>query len=1048
MGGMPMLDEDAKGVLIIVDYAERWPEDDLLEFIRESKGLWELPLRFLLLSRPAGVWWEQFEYLLDNELDLDAEAIRLAPLGARPEEREHAFRVARDAFAERLKVSDPEAIGPPAGLLSDDAYSLILTIHMAALAAVDAHHRKTSAPVDPARLSSYLLRRERDHWRNLERSKRIRTDAEALESAVYAASLCGPMRQREAFEVAMAMGIASSRERARRIVRDHAFCYPPPPVLREADNVLEPLQPDRLAEDFVALTLPGHGGEFMGQHWAAGATNQLLESTRKEVGQSVRGALITLIEMATRWRHIAVDYLSPLLRARPRIVLECGNASLATLADNPYIELETLQTVAAVLGDYDRTGLGTGAAAVLGRVIKARLQEVEDPAEKAALCHELTVIYQFAGLFDQAAGTARDEVALLRPLAEEGSDDHSFALADALFSLCAALTEQGNHKEAVEAGAEALKIRRGSLPVRGGTPPHGGTGELNTTGPTRPAVPFGTALAASLVHHAEWLFYESGDARALVICGEAVSRLRRVTERGPNRRMYLARALHSQTGILLRTANLEAALRTAAQSVSAWRELFAERQSVSRAERLVHALALMSTVQVRVGQTRAAIDSAGEAVSLARQVVASDPERTALLAHALAILGDSLAYQGPIQAVTVSSESLRLYRSLARKDSRHREALAASLAKHATLLLKCGQVASALPLTRESVTLTDADANADAAAPVDKSVLALTLGAWADALKILGDHDQALTAARKAAKATEELAQRLPWFASVLAERQGRIADILLAKGELSDSKEMSRIALRTYAHFRRTYAPLPWLDVRLTISCVRALVVSGDLKASTRGIRRVEAVLRKTGAADGGDAAAFLALLALHQWAANHREEAAASARNAVVLFRARIMERPGAKLELATALELHGMMAVEQGRRELGLIDLQEADALLKELRRGDQRNSTLAPFQVRCLTSLGLAYHALARDEEARAATREAVSLVRTGGLTAMALEIAVDAHIAFARIRLERGAHLPDAVRAVQAARQLCLAAGPTGLAEQEAELTELMRQLMK
>ncbi|KUM86077.1 MULTISPECIES: ATP-binding protein [Streptomyces] len=1042
MRSAPVVGEDATGVLVIVDYAERWPEHDLSEFIRQSLELWKLPLRILLLSRPAGAWWEQLEYSLDRDLDLVAEAVRLPPLGARLEDRERAFLEARNAFAARLKVSELEAVNPPPGLLSDPAYSLILTIHMAALAAVDAYHQKTSAPVDPARLSSYLLKRERDHWQNLERRKRLRTDAEALESAVYAASLCGPLRRREAYEIAVLMGTASNNERARKIVEDHAFCYPSPSVLREEEDVLEPLQPDRLAEDFVALTLPGHGAEFTGQRWMAEATDQLLKSSSEDDSRSVRAALTTLIEMAPRWRHISVDYLSPLLKARPRIVLECGNASLATLANNPHIELGTLRIVAETLRSHQHKGLGTGAAAILARVTKARLQEVEDPAEQATLCHELTAIYQLAGLFDQAAETAHQEIALLRPLAEAGSDSHSAALADALFSLCAALTEQGSHKEAAQAGAEALKIKD-SLSV-GGAPD-----DSRPTAPERSAGTFGTALSASLVHHAEWLFYESGDLRALMICDEAVSRLRRVSEWGPNRRVYLARALHSQASFLLGMADVEAAWRTAAQSISEWRKLFAEKRSVHCAERLVQALALMSTVQVRKGHTRAAIDSASEAVSLARKVRDADKRRTVPLAEALAVLGDTMAHESPIKALTVSSESLRLYRSLARKEPRHREALAVALAKHTTILLKCGRVTTALPLSLESVTLTGTEANTRVPVPGDKTVLALVLGARADALKMAGDHDQALTLARQAAEASEELAQRLPWFAPDLAERQSRIADILLAKGELSNSVTMSLIALRTYAHFRQIYAPLPWLDVRLTTSYVRALVAVGDLRRSARGIRRLGSTLREIGGTEGVETAVFLALLALHQWAANHREEAAASARNAVRLYQARGAERPGVRLELATVLEMKGKMSVEQGHSESGLRDLITANTLLTELRKNGHENPSLVPFQVRCLTSLGSAYHALARDQEARAATREAVSLIRTDELSATPLEIAVDAHITFARIRLERRAHLSEVAPVVRAAQHMCTAAGATsGLAKQEAELTDLMRRLTK
>ncbi|MGW6888124.1 tetratricopeptide repeat protein [Streptomyces chartreusis] len=1038
MGGMPTLGDDTTGVLIIVDYAERWPEDDLWSFIRNSMDHWKLPLRFLLLSRPAGVWWEQVEYLLDKHLDLDAEAVRLPPMGTRLKERERAFLAARDAFAARLGVSRPKSIGPPPGLISDPAYSLILTIHMAALAAVDARHRRTSAPVDPARLSSYLLQRERDHWRNLERTKRIRTDAETLESAVYAASLCGPMLLREANEVVVVMGIAGGVERVRNVVRDHSLCYPP--ASNGAASVLEPLQPDRLAEDFIALTLPGHDGGFAAEPWAANATTQLLRSNRKEINRSVRGALTTLIEMAARWRHIAVDHLAPFLRAHPRIVLQCGNASLVTLADNPHIGLDTLQAVAHVLRGYDGPGLGTGAAAILSRVLKLRMQEVEDPVERAALCHELTAIYQIAGLFDQGAGTARHEIALLRPLAEAEPDEYGTALADALLSLCAALAEQGNHEEAAEAAAEALRIKRTGLPVPRGSSPDDGPPKPNRGGPAPVAGPFGTALAASLVHHAEWLFHKSGNPRAIAVCGEAVKLLRRVTERGPNRRAYLARAWHSLTGFLLHTAALDAALETAKESVSAHRELFAERNSVHRAEQLVHALALLSSVQTSKGSTRAAVESANEAVSLARKVVEHDQDRTSLLAHALSTLGEGKADQYPNAAVTVSSEALRLYRSLARKHPRHRDALTASLAKHATLLLKVGQNDSALAVAREGVALVEDTA------PYDKRVLPLTFGALSDAFKVSGDLDGALTTARKAVEATEELARRLPWLESELAQRQGKVADILIVKGELDASEAMSRTALRTYAGFRRAYAPLPRLDMRLRISHVRCLVASGDLKASQRGIRKAESALRRTGTVTGEDWAALLMLGALHKWAANDRAEALASALGAVLYFRSLVAERPGTKLELATALELHGRMAVEEGHKALGLRHLQEADTLLKALHRNGGNNSLVALCRLACLNSLALAYHTMGRDVEARTATREAVSLVPENDLAVAARELVVDACITFARIRLARGVSLAEAVPAVRKAQELCAAAGSAGLVEREAELADLMRQL--
>ena len=42
------------------------------------------------------------------------------------------------------------------------------------------------------------------------------------------------------------------------LVEDHARCYPP----ADPGLVLDPLYPDRLGEDYLALTLPGHEDEF------------------------------------------------------------------------------------------------------------------------------------------------------------------------------------------------------------------------------------------------------------------------------------------------------------------------------------------------------------------------------------------------------------------------------------------------------------------------------------------------------------------------------------------------------------------------------------------------------------------------------------------------------------------------------------------------------------------------------------------------------------------------------------------------------------------
>lgn len=86
----------------------------------------------------------------------------------------HAIRIEPGA-ADGL--ADPAPITPPTQLAQPD-FGLTLTVHMAALVAVDALARGHQAPTDPAALSVYLLNREHGHWRRLHESRAEGTEFE------------------------------------------------------------------------------------------------------------------------------------------------------------------------------------------------------------------------------------------------------------------------------------------------------------------------------------------------------------------------------------------------------------------------------------------------------------------------------------------------------------------------------------------------------------------------------------------------------------------------------------------------------------------------------------------------------------------------------------------------------------------------------------------------------------------------------------------------------------------------------------------------------
>jgi hypothetical protein len=155
------------GLLVIVDYAERWPVEDLLALAQDRLLRSGVPIRVLLLARPAGLWWDNLSYRLGERWDIPAEAMVLTALADTAVERAAVFVAARDRFAGLLDVPDPHRITPPLEGLGADVFGLVLTVHMAALVTVDAHARGQLPPLDPAALSVYLLQRERDHWASM-----------------------------------------------------------------------------------------------------------------------------------------------------------------------------------------------------------------------------------------------------------------------------------------------------------------------------------------------------------------------------------------------------------------------------------------------------------------------------------------------------------------------------------------------------------------------------------------------------------------------------------------------------------------------------------------------------------------------------------------------------------------------------------------------------------------------------------------------------------------------------------------------------------------
>ncbi|MGH3991959.1 MAG: tetratricopeptide repeat protein, partial [Pseudonocardiaceae bacterium] len=427
---------------------------DLLALARDPLLRSGVPTRVLLLARPAGGWWASLAYRFRERFDMPADEIALAALADTTAARAAVFTAARDRFAALLGVTDPGRIAPPAGL-GGDAFGLVLTVHMAALVAVDAHARGRVPPADPAALSAYLLQRERDHWVSMfDNDQRVRTAPQMMARAVFTATLTRPLPYPAGVAALARVGIPSPEQ----VLDDHRLCYPP----GDPATVCEPLYPDRLGEDFLALSTPGHTqAGYEPDPWATITTAQLLGSGG-DGGLPVwaSAAVTVLIETARRWPHIAHRQLFPLLREQPHLAVAAGGVALARLAELPEVDLGVLEAIEALLPPGRHVDLDIAAAGVTTRLTTHRLATTPDPADRARLYSVLGYRLSHAGQREQALAATVEAVEIRRRLAQTNPAAFEPDLASALNNLGAMLSNLGRREEALAATVEAADVYR------------------------------------------------------------------------------------------------------------------------------------------------------------------------------------------------------------------------------------------------------------------------------------------------------------------------------------------------------------------------------------------------------------------------------------------------------------------------------------------------------------------------------------------------------------------------------------------------------------
>ncbi|MFD1152498.1 hypothetical protein [Saccharothrix hoggarensis] len=210
----PDPDGEPAGLLLLVDYADRWPLDHLTSLFGDRALHRDVPVRVLLLARTVHVWPALRHALAQAGWPPDAcTSSSLDPLPAADSARDRMFTAARDCFARHYRIADPEVIDVPDWLRRDE-FGLTLAVHMAALVVVDRHARPADRPAAPESLTGltgYLLDRERNHWDTMHDPARTRggwaTSSTEMARVVFTAALTGPLAYRDAKAVLDAVGL-------------------------------------------------------------------------------------------------------------------------------------------------------------------------------------------------------------------------------------------------------------------------------------------------------------------------------------------------------------------------------------------------------------------------------------------------------------------------------------------------------------------------------------------------------------------------------------------------------------------------------------------------------------------------------------------------------------------------------------------------------------------------------------------------------------------------------------------------------------------------
>ncbi|MEV0559729.1 tetratricopeptide repeat protein [Dactylosporangium sp. NPDC050588] len=995
-------------VLVVVDYADRWPASHLLALLTDLHAIaarTPFVLRVLLLARSSGFWWQAVADRLDSDLGMSADDSVLPPLGLN-QNRDDLYGAAAQHFATALGVNDNSVWSAPPGL-EQPGFAQVLAVHMAALAAVEAYRHGDATPTAPHAISAYLLRREYAHWQHLHTRAEdpMRTRPEVMHRVTFVATLTGALPRLTARAAIFRVDLAANVPDADQLIDDHRACVPP----ADPATVFEALHPDRLGEDLIALCTPGHPHANTGglvDDWAIAAPAALLSAADNVPSAWTATALTVLVETAQRWPHIATNVLYPFVRQHPSIALAAGGTTLTRLADLPHVDPTALEAIAALLPGNRHIDLDPAAAAITTTLAHHRLTTSSDPVIHAEIHANHAWRLSNAGRRDEALAAAEKALDIRRQLAE-ADPAHLPGLAELLINLGTFLSEVGKRKEAVPAAHEAIGIFRRLVETDPDAYQPGLATALTNLGmflsdeglrkealaPVEEAVAirrrlskadpaaYEPSLAVSLMNLGAHLSELGQQDAAFAAATEAIDIHRRLADTEPT--VYLpdlAMSLNNLGGHLFRLGQRSAALAPAEEAVAIRRRLSKNNPAAYQPD-LAMSLNNLGSYLAELGHQDLALVAAEEAVGIYRRLAETNSAAyQPALAAALNNLGGHLAELGRRnEALSMIEEAVAIRRRLSgTNNAAHQPDLATALNNLGMLKSKLGKRDEALASTAEATRIYRQLAEGNSAAYLPN--LSASLNNLSNHLAELGRHDEALTAVEKAVDIRRQLAEVNPdAYQADLAASLNNLGSRLSALGQREEAlhpvKEATGIYRRLTEGNPAAYQPDLAASLNNLGNRLSALGLWEEGLAAAK-----EALDIRRQLADANPGAHLLALAGSLHNLGNHLsglgrwEDALTAAEEAVGIFRALALLDPAAyQASLAMSLRSYARACVKAREGKPDALDaITEAIDIFGVL--AEQLPQIFGRKLLAAFTTLADVLTALGRTEEANDLRRQ--------------------------------------------------------------------------